>query len=689
MAITRAQQAKQMLRDGGMSLQEAKDMAPEGEFLAYINPKEAKMLKAAGGSGVMTKAGIPSFIDYGDVESGLAGGEFGGGSPQDTFGGGGGDQEDDNARMMQAVNLTKAPPKKPTNIGGRDGPNLNFAEKFRIASLKNLYDQKTGQKKAIPSFGSILSTFKPAQEFYEEEDTDLDQYGLSGKTLTDLSRLAKAINKGEKTGNISQTEFEKAFYGPEGPRQLGSSNDTSDPIIPLIPKVTTDLAEEDELLKALRNRTAFRFMADGGRIGAQEGGIMPRLNQLGSGVSSAEQMLQGINERLESAESSLGGGGGNQFSQVTLPETLIETQQPPSLDKIAPGFKTGQPTAQLSGSIQNQQNKQDVVDLEQLYPNAGQNQISNFTPMRGGAEMMELAGIPAAGYADGGNVVGGEFDFESARQMYGLGKLVKKVTRGIKKIAKSPIGKAALAFGIPGTNFGGIFGRASFGGAAKGLFGQKGIAATLAAGKGKLLGIPGADEFGGTAGLLRDLGLTKGGFGTIGGLTGKGIAATIGTASLLPLLGLGTGDESEEEAQSILQSKGIDIADIRANPQKYQAMRFMAEGGSTEKEPVAKKTMPLLDMDGMEKDYRAEGGFVPIGRMEKADDVPARLSKNEFVFTADAVRNAGDGNVDKGAEVMYNMMKNLEAGGDVSEESQGLEGARKMFQTSQRLEEVL
>ena len=106
-------------------------------------------------------------------------------------------------------------------------------------------------------------------------------------------------------------------------------------------------------------------------------------------------------------------------------------------------------------------------------------------------------------------------------------------------------------------------------------------------------------------------------------------------------------------------------------------------------EPVAKKTMPLLDMGGQEMDLRAEGGFVPIGRMEKADDVPARLSKNEFVFTAEAVRNAGEGDVDKGAEVMYNMMKNLESGGEVSEESQGLEGARKMFQTSQRLEEVL
>ena len=116
-------------------------------------------------------------------------------------------------------------------------------------------------------------------------------------------------------------------------------------------------------------------------------------------------------------------------------------------------------------------------------------------------------------------------------------------------------------------------------------------------------------------------------------------------------------------------------------------MRIGYQEGS--KEPVAKKTMPLLDMDGQEMDLRDNGGFVPIGRMEKADDVPARLSKNEFVFTADAVRNAGDGDVDKGAEVMYNMMKNLERGGNVSDESQGLEGARNMFQTAQRLEEVL
>ena len=61
-----------------------------------------------------------------------------------------------------------------------------------------------------------------------------------------------------------------------------------------------------------------------------------------------------------------------------------------------------------------------------------------------------------------------------------------------------------------------------------------------------------------------------------------------------------------------------------------------------------------------ERDYRDEGGFVPVGIKEKADDVPAMLSKNEFVMTADAVRGAGDGSIEKGAQKMYDTMKRLE-----------------------------
>ena len=62
----------------------------------------------------------------------------------------------------------------------------------------------------------------------------------------------------------------------------------------------------------------------------------------------------------------------------------------------------------------------------------------------------------------------------------------------------------------------------------------------------------------------------------------------------------------------------------------------------------------------MERDYRDKGGFVPVGIKEKADDVPAMLSKNEFVMTADAVRGAGNGSIDKGAQRMYDTMKRLE-----------------------------
>jgi len=62
----------------------------------------------------------------------------------------------------------------------------------------------------------------------------------------------------------------------------------------------------------------------------------------------------------------------------------------------------------------------------------------------------------------------------------------------------------------------------------------------------------------------------------------------------------------------------------------------------------------------IERDYRDKGGFVPVGIKEKADDVPAMLSKNEFVFTADAVRGAGNGSIEKGAQKMYDTMKKLE-----------------------------
>ena len=84
-------------------------------------------------------------------------------------------------------------------------------------------------------------------------------------------------------------------------------------------------------------------------------------------------------------------------------------------------------------------------------------------------------------------------------------------------------------------------------------------------------------------------------------------------------------------------------------------------GGITATMPRIPMGTPRVNAGGIrELDYRAEGGFVPVGVKEKADDVPAMLSKNEFVMTADAVKGAGGGSVEKGAQRMYNTMKKLE-----------------------------
>jgi len=128
----------------------------------------------------------------------------------------------------------------------------------------------------------------------------------------------------------------------------------------------------------------------------------------------------------------------------------------------------------------------------------------------------------------------------------------------------------------------------------------------------------------------------------------------------------------EQEALELAQA-GADEAAI-ANARRAAIREAMEVSGFTEEDImetfdeiglkqggiVSLAEGGMLDFGGKEMDLRG-GGFVPIGKKEKADDVPARLSKNEFVMTADAVRAAGGGSVNKGAQRMYNLMNNLEA----------------------------
>jgi len=133
----------------------------------------------------------------------------------------------------------------------------------------------------------------------------------------------------------------------------------------------------------------------------------------------------------------------------------------------------------------------------------------------------------------------------------------------------------------------------------------------------------------------------------------------------------GMGREEMEEAVR------MQIPDMSAD----MSMGYAEGGPSGEMGTIMDEGEEMLDMGGMEKDYREEGGFVPIGEYEKKDDVPARLSVNEFVFTADAVRGAGDGDIDKGAERLQGIMKQLE--------QQGRPEGMEMLDVSERLSEVV
>jgi len=325
---------------------------------------------------------------------------------------------------------------------------------------------------------------------------------------------------------------------------------------------------------------------------------------------------------------------------------------------------------------------------------------------------------------------------EEPRQGYFLGKIVKKAKRAVKKIVKSPIGKAAIIGGL-GMYAGGLGPFANL----------KGAGFLRGAGSGLLSGLQSKEGFLGTIGNAFRVGgdPTKGFSGLR--LLGGGLGAAAIAAPFL----MG-GDEEEEVPETPFTQTPDSIASI-VNMARNQdpSLRFLpkpkfvdnfyaADGGLADipregyesgervsgilkllssltpfgaaKElgsnidmdtlkklsmftpagaavnlgkKLAMKDGGMIDMGGLEKDYR-EGGFVPIGEEERADDVPARLSKNEFVFTADAVRNAGGGDIDKGAEVMQNMMDNLEAGGTISEESQGMNPAQEMFDQAQMLE---
>jgi hypothetical protein len=439
------------------------------------------------------------------------------------------------------------------------------------------------------------------EAFELDEDQDLLDTAKTKFTFDEFEELRKF----QPTEGLNFAEYAAKFKGAPGLLYSGdvgnlikiknpdgtfryerrTDDGPNQPIIPVDSNATLpgfDVPGDKDTTEEEPFMLARAFRADGGRIGLQEGGgIEQRLEQLGGDVTSAEQMLQGINKRLQTAESSLGSGGGGLGTLATLAGSN-QPFNPGNFQPALPDTGFANVIAQPSGGGQPFMGRpimQPLLDqplgqplpatLETAQP--GPNPfgiINSLTDPRGPAfDTMENAYKNAV---------------DSSAEMKRIGRLDQLDVLG-----------GRLSFEDYKKNF---------------SMDDKGF-------------------------VTRNPGSTPLGMQSQGGGMGSPIQQAVGMADG-GRIGFAYGDTAEDNA---MQASGIMGLPMNENPAGVK-----------------------------ELDLRETGGFIPpVGVKEKADDIPAMLSNNEFVFTADAVRGMGDGNVNVGAQRMYDMMKKLENGGRV------------------------
>jgi hypothetical protein len=598
MAITRSQIARQLLAEGGVSLDDAKMMAPEGEFLAYINPKEANMLKQAGGSGIMTPMGIPSFVEYGGAEA--TAGAAASQDQVDSFSGG------DNA--PDAVTVGQPPQKTPVRDIVTSG--LDTIARF-----------------TIPGYGRVRSAM------------DISNF-ISRNTQPKVTNLVDEV---ALTGGRTPT------VTPEGDSDTQIAQPVM-PMMPLVPKLPSDIeAEQSDIAKfTQRFNLPERFrLADGGDVSVKDAERM----------ALPGESLAYINDDEAALLKSLGGAG-QAVNETGIPSFFVKKLFKKATKAVKKVVKSPIGKAALAGAA--------VYGLGGGFGlKPGGFAFSNLP----GAGFFTAAGNPAAQKAKGslfsrliGKIPGG------------------KVTAGILG-ASALGGLAAGAGGEEEEDIDSLTGRISDETGIDVQQIRKEVQDAYASGD--ISGLRSKYPF-----LVpKGSAMAEGGIARLGYANGETVLdiSDVNLDSKMKAaqkLSKETGMPIEKALEKIMAdafAEGVSIKRIKEEMvmpkrkppkevQKRKEQNFEKAKPGLEKESAdmvedlirsKKAGGGLMDLGGTEMDLRG-GGFVPIGAKEKADDVPARLSKNEFVFTADAVRAAGGGSVEKGAQKMYNTMKQLE-----------------------------
>jgi len=755
MAITRAQQAKQLLNE----------IAPKGERLAYINSREAKLLKKMGGAGIdVNGTGIRSYMSLGneqEMNENLSAAGGGPGGSQNQTGGGYDDvyQESSNINTRIA-NERRAAQARSSAVAAEEQRKRKIQDAIEEDAIRRNPYRYTGTQRALQkgiSFAPLLSRLTGITPDYLEEQDKIAstieniQLGNRGSDVPSqfFGVTYDGPNTPDKDGNITFSDNNPEVNKPFTDAMMGNYKSTvggfpdrdtgggggggGDNYIPpvYVPPISADTAastkdDEADPFTAQFTRTGLTdadkerisqiggrsiFAANGGRIGYDIGGEVmeeqnlqagaPDLRLEGSQIPQQEEMASAPDIDAELYQLFL-----DALRKGDVPQgTTFDAYKQLMMQAIS---------EQQGGQMQGPQ----MAQQEMMQPEMQQGIMQNNT-MEPEREMAAYGGIMGS---DG-------------RKRYGFGSFFKKAARAIKKVAKSPIGKAALLYA------GGAYlgGSSLFAGAGRATTGQ-GFFSTL--GKRmmnpKLLknlynpaflqstasgGVTSANAAEKILQMKKAAPKTNLLSKALGYVKKDPLTAILAASTAAGLYTKKTNEEEQglDDILGARDSTSIDPAGIRRqiaankgniDPNEYaflQSNYYAADGGrigyqdagpvrpeinTGQIEMLIKKGADndliktfvdgaldndinqirdqvnnimrnnkaqggLMNLGGNEMDLRG-GGFVPLGAKEKADDVPARLSKNEFVFTADAVRAAGGGSVDKGAEKMYNTMKRLE-----------------------------
>jgi hypothetical protein len=617
MAITRSQIARQLLAEGGVSLDDAKMMAPEGEFLAYINPKEANMLKQAGGSGIMTPMGIPSFVEYGGAEA--TAGASASQDQVDSFSGGDSDPIQDQIQSRLA-------PKTPVRDIVTSG--LDTIARF-----------------TIPGYGRVRSAM------------DISNF-ISRNTQPKVTNLVDEV---ALTGGRTPT------VTPEGDSDTQIAQPVM-PMMPLVPKLPSDIEAEQSDIAKFTQRFSLpeRFrLADGGDVSVKDAEKM----------ALPGESLAYINDDEAALLKSLGGAG-KAVNETGIPSFFVKKLFKKATKAVKKVVKSPIGKAALLGAVGF---GIPGTSVGGLFGRAGFGGAAKGLFGTQGISPF-LFGTPSTGDITS---VGGSKGF--------LGKLGLSSGFGTKDLTKrgltaAGIGGASILGGLAAAgeeeeDIDSLAGRISDQTGIDVQQIRKEVQDAYAAGD--ISGLKSKYPF-----LVpTSSAMAEGGIARLGYANGETVLdiSNVNLDSKMKAaqkLSKETGMPIEKALEKIMAdafAEGVSIKRIKEEMvmpkkkpakevQKRKEQNFEKAKPGLEKESAdmvedlirsKKAGGGLMDLGGTEMDLRG-GGFVPIGAKEKADDVPARLSKNEFVFTADAVRAAGGGSVEKGAQKMYNTMKQLE-----------------------------